>query len=487
MIAPVPPRWRLWKRYDTTVTTIFFMAVFASACLIPVQSDTWWHLRAGEEMWTRHAVLLADQFSFVARGAYWPNHEWLSEILFFGMYRAGGLPALTLLAAVLITIAIALSWRLMTGPATAKLLLMAIAMPSIVLVWTVRPHVFTLVLVMTVLHLAIRKIYWPLPILFALWANLHGGVALGLVVLGGVTIAEVWTEGRARLLTLVPLTAACSAATLLTPLGIDLWRTIPESIQKSMANGIAEWRAPILFGWRDLAFWVVALLLLVAAAGRRLAMRTREDAALLVVALALFPLALRYSRNITPFLLVAVPALSRALAGTRLTSGDARRAGRPAVNAVLIAMCAVACAGVIAIAWGRPIAHLQWQPVSPQIIEAVRACPRPLYNRFDDGGYLIWFAKDVPVFVDNRQDPYPLWFLQEHLHREQSGAFEDVFARYHIGCAFLPPSSPTAQRLLQSGWRRTAGDTDWIVLQMPAAPAARTAPAATSRSDEAQR
>ena len=43
--------------FDTTVTVIFFLVMFSSACLIPVQSDTWWHLRAGQEMWTRHVVM----------------------------------------------------------------------------------------------------------------------------------------------------------------------------------------------------------------------------------------------------------------------------------------------------------------------------------------------------------------------------------------------------------------------------------------------
>ena len=184
--------------FDTTVTVIFFLVMFSSACLIPVQSDTWWHLRAGQEMWTRHVVMLTDEFSYVARGAYWPNHEWLSEVIFFAVFRIGGMPGLTLLAAILITTATALSWRLMRGAATKKLLLMALAMTSIAPVWTVRPHVFSLVLTMTVLQLALRDIYWPLPILFALWANLHGGVALGFVVLGGVAISQLWIGQRSR-------------------------------------------------------------------------------------------------------------------------------------------------------------------------------------------------------------------------------------------------------------------------------------------------
>jgi hypothetical protein len=161
-----------------------------------------------------------------------------------------------------------------------------------------------------------------------------------------------------------------------------------------------------------------------------------------------------------------VPALSRTLFGERLAPREPARE-HYGMNIALMAVCAAASIAVISIAWSRPLARLKWRPISQPIIDGIRACPGPLYNRFDDGGYVIWFAQEVPVFVDNRQDPYALDFLQEHLQREQSGDFEPVFARYNITCAFLPPGSPTAQRAIQSGWRVTANDGEWLVLQAP--------------------
>jgi hypothetical protein len=415
-------------------------------------------------MWSRHFIALADEFSFTARGSYWPNHEWLSEILFFALYRLGGLPGVTLLAAACVTTAVGLSWRLTPGHPTLKLLVMTAAIPSVVFVWTVRPHVFTLLMLMTCVHLVLRVRYWPLPILFALWANLHGGVALGIVTLGAATCAEAWAGDRRRAMRLFVVSAVCFAATLATPLGMDLWKTIPESIQKSMANGIQEWHPPIL-GWRDLSFWLFAAAMLVATALRWRRITTREQAVLVAVALALLPLALRYSRNITPFILVAVPALG-SLVPTEVYLHQRRdRRQRYLVNKILLATCVVACTVGVLRAWVNPAPRLQWTPISQQIVDGIRACPGRLYNRFDDGGYVIWFAPEVPVFVDNRQDPYRLAFVQEHLRREQSGDFETVFGEYSLTCAFLPPQSPTAGRLLAAGWRTAAADSHWLVLQ----------------------
>lgn len=455
-----------WPTFRQTTTLTFFVVLFASACVMPLQSDFWWHLRAGQEMWSRHFVMVADEFSFTARGAYWPNHEWLSELVFFAVYRLGGLPAVTLLAAACVTGAVALSWRLMYGAPTFKLLLIAAAVPSIVFVWTVRPHVFTLLLLMSIVHLVIRMRYWPLPILFAVWANLHGGVALGLVALGAMTIAEAWKGDRRCALRLAALCAACFAATLATPIGFDLWRTIPESVQKSMANGIMEWRPPVLFGWRDVSFWVTATALVGAVVIRRRRIATREDAALVAVSLALLPLALRYGRNITPFVLLALPALTHLFVpddpGVVVRSD---RGERGLVNAVVLACCAGVCGVAVWRAWSIPASRLQWQPMSEAVIEGVRACPGHVYNRFDDGGYLIWFAKGVPVFVDNRQDPYPLAFLQDHLVTEQTGDYEPVFSRYSMRCAFLPSASPTTSRLRASNWSIVAHDSNWVVLE----------------------
>jgi hypothetical protein len=456
-----------WPTFRQTTTIAFFVVLFASACVMPLQSDFWWHLRAGQEMWARHFIMLADEFSFTAAGSYWPNHEWLSEVLFFAVYRAGGLPGVTALAALCVTGAVALSWRLMHGEPTTKLLVMAAAMPSVVLVWTVRPHVFTLLLFMTVVHLVFSTRYWPLPLVFAVWANLHGGVALGLLALGAMTLADVWVSGPRAALRLAAVTVACAAATLATPLGTELWRTIPESMHKSMANGIMEWRPPIVMGWRDLSFWVAASGLLSAVIMRRRRIVSREDAALIAVSLAVLPLALRYSRNISPFILVAVPALSRLIARREPRTGNVPRRERFVLNATFVAICAVTCAVAVMAVWSAKAPRLGWMPMSEQVAAAIRACPGRLYNRFDDGGYVVWFAPATRVFVDNRQDPYQLPFLQDHLHSEQSGNYERVFEQYSIECAFLPPQSPTAQRLMSRGWAVTARDSRWVMLRQP--------------------
>ena len=99
---------------------------------------------------------------------------------------------------------------------------------------------------------------------------------------------------------------------------------------------------------------------------------------------------------------------------------------------------AAAVAGVVA-AYALGDEGLNWRPIGDGALAATRACPGPLYNFYGDGGTLIWFAPEKPVFVDGRQDPYPVPFLLEMTEVEGGRqSYRPLFDRWHIRCAFLP-------------------------------------------------
>ena len=240
------------------------------------------------------------------------------------MYAVGGLPFLTFFAAAIISAAVFMSWRLMKGDATDRLILMCLALTSMVPVWTVRPHVFTLFLVMAVVHLSLRRQYRPIPLIFVVWANLHGGVAMGLVVLGGVLVGRLYVMGRDEAWRVGIVLAASTAATFLTPLGVSLWTTIPESIHKSSVNQIVEWSFASPLDGTYTAFWLLVVVFSATTLVSWRRIRSDEHAVLVAVAFALLPLALRSRRNIPPFMLIAVPALTHNLALSMANWGKRR-------------------------------------------------------------------------------------------------------------------------------------------------------------------
>ena len=170
-------------------------------------------------------------------------------------------------------------------------------------------------------------------------------------------------------------------------------------------------------------------------------------------------------RNVGPFLMMAIPALTMLLP-RRAEAEEAHRDARPALNFAIVSAAALVVAVTIATAYYHRVPRLRWQPVSAPALAALEACPGNLYNRYDEGGKLLWFAPDRKIFMDGRQDPFPPALVLEHIRIETEGAdFRPAFARHDIRCAYLPTVSPTAGALANAGWTTLHRDDTWVVLR----------------------
>ena len=52
--------------------------------------DYWWHLKTGQVILETHAIPHTDPFSYTKAGAPWITHEWLIEILMYGIFKYFG-------------------------------------------------------------------------------------------------------------------------------------------------------------------------------------------------------------------------------------------------------------------------------------------------------------------------------------------------------------------------------------------------------------
>ena len=463
--------------FSRLVTGLLFTAIVLTACLMPAQSDTFWHLRAGQDFWRTHRVPLVEAYSHTAAGRFWPNHEWLWQAAAYALYRVGGMPLLAGAAALIVTTAFALAYRLMVGSVLTRFALVVVAVPVSACVWALRPQIASLALLAALVTLLARERWRWVPLLFLLWANVHGAVALGGAVLVAVTALAGWRaragapEVPRRALTRAALTPGCAATTLLTPLGPRLWTFVFQSIPRSRQVMINEWMPAYPRGPVEIAFWVLALAFVVLLLRRWRALRTWTDVAVVASALVLLPLAVRAVRNIPPFLLLAIPAASRLLGDgfhlSRRAAPPAETPERPILNLALLGFLALFGAATIAFAWAVRLPMLGWDPLSPAAIATVRACPGPLYNRYGDGGFVIWFVPETPVFVDSRQDPYPASFVLETVLNDSHATPDALIARYGIRCVFLPHKSESVPVLERAGWRPRFADERWTVLSQP--------------------
>lgn len=454
---------------------LLLIAVVATAALMPAQADTYWHLRAGQELFRTLHVPMVETYSHTAHGLPWPNHEWLWQALSYGLVRAGGMPLLSVAGALFATLACVLAYRLMrTSPATAFCLSL-VGIPLASVVWALRPQIVSLALLAALVHLVQAGRWRWIPPLFLLWANVHGAVALGGLVMVTATALAALTD-RARLRPLVLTTLLSGALTAVTPMGPGLWRFIGESMARSRQNQIMEWMPSLPRGPIEISFWLGAVVLVVILARRWRGLESWSDRVVVAAALVMLPLAARAVRNIPPFFLLWAPAMSRLIgpsptlalpAFLRRPPPTVRRTSpdHPRLNAALVIGAAGLAVGAVAVCWATSIERLGWRPVPPAVSAAIRACPGQLYNRYNEGGYLIWFVPEVPVFIDSRQDPYPAALLTAHIEAERTGDAAALFARHHIGCAALPPTSKVTARLKgDPSWATLHADDTWVVL-----------------------
>lgn len=168
--------------------------------------DEWWHLKTGKIIVENdYRLPETDVFTYTAADYRWDNHEWLSEVLMYLLWRAadsgagGGWAAVILAKAALLAATWLLLWRFLAQRAGGGLwgivggLFLAVLAASVARrTFYPRPPVIsyfflTLYLYVLWLHRAGRiptAGLFVLPLVMPLWANLHGGF-----VLGGICVA----------------------------------------------------------------------------------------------------------------------------------------------------------------------------------------------------------------------------------------------------------------------------------------------------------
>ena len=463
---------------------LVFEMVFLMAARTPVDSDLWWHLATGEQTLRSGWPVLADTFSYTRAGALWTNHSWLGEVILALAYRAGGWMGVSTLGALLAAGRMLLVYRQMAGHPLWRAFLVVMASLVAAPVWSARPQVFSLFLLALLMDVVRRywsgdktRLYW-LPLIFALWSNLHGGYALGFIFLGcwmaGALLDRLLRPGeawRGRLLRLAVWTGLSLLAVLIHPNGLNMWRTpLPKGGVGALPQAIPEWASPDFHDPIQQPF-LILLGGLVAALG--LAGRPADGGGLISAAV-FAAMALVARRNFGPFALVSLPVLAAAgwqvLERLRAAPGllarlAPSRAGQGApspvrlqraLDATILAVLALSC-GVKVYAAAQPATVSGYVAETfPLDAAAWVKANHPegrLFNEYAWGGYLIWSLPEYPVFVDGRTDLFGDEIIGEWLGvmgaRE---GWQAALDRWKVRLVMIPPGTALERGLQNEHW-----------------------------------
>ena len=462
---------------ERTAVAVLFLLLFGVSLRVPVDTDTWWHLRVGQTILTQGFVT-TDTLSHTMAGQPWTNHSWGAQVVMTTFWQAG-LAGLAVYTALLATGGMAFVFLACRGNTYLRAFAVVLGAATAAVFWSARPQMFSFFFSAVAVWLLLGEVrqsgrrIWLYPVMMAVWGNLHAGFSIGFIllalVIAGEALGNVFAHGPRDGLNwrgvgrLIVVGLVSLAALLINPRGAELLLVPFQTLGiGALQNFIQEWASPNFHERQSWPF--LALLFGVLGAAGASKRRLSWTEFLLVSGTAY--LALAAARNIALFAVAATPVLTVHLDSLLAERGWVVRPLKTVtprmglVNAALIGVVALAVFGYGAglFADSAKVRETLAKALPVEAVEALNAANPPgnLFNSYNWGGYLSLFAPDHPVFVDGRTDLYGDKLLTEGYYRTAIGApgWQDTLARYGIGAVLVEPETGLAWALREApGWR----------------------------------
>lgn len=507
---------QLWKKVSIlhTISKCLTLTAVPVASLLYVlgggyysDTDYYWHIALGHRILQTGTFGGVDTLSWVAQeqGLEYINHSWLADILLAWL---AGLGSTEILGAVLyltgslaaLSVLVFALWG--GGLLAPRRLAHRLADWAVVLaVWyclrvtwgNPRPQQLALVLFALALRLLQSawhggKNGWALPVLAALWANVHGGslpVLPSLTALYGLLallppfrVGQLCHRRGAPARNWALLFMLEGLAGCLNPYGPGLYGQFLRVDTNSALLGVTEWQ-PV--SWASSPAFFVALALLILA---WLLARQPVPLAELLPLAATTALALLHVRGVpwfavclAVFLLRHIEALRHALAQL----ADTAQHKRPAPNllcrglraAFRAALPILTAGSLAACAWLAPraVENQFYRLFPPELVNALHQIqPQKLYTSYNCGGMAI--QAGFQSFVDSRAELFTPQILTDAQiisgasRRSSTWSIDEVIARYDFDAILLAKYDrelPASYFALRSDWVMVY-DGDWYTL-----------------------
>ncbi|KNZ69339.1 hypothetical protein Tfer_1976 [Thermincola ferriacetica] len=422
--------------------------------------DVWWHLKTGLDIIDTGQVPREDRYTFSNMGHEWIAHEWLAEVIYAFLYKAGGYHGLVVINIIVLglisTMAFHVCYRRTKGNLTWSVI--AVLFIAVILsnFWTFRPHMFGYLFFTAYLFILYQYEKGQdylifLPLLMLLWVNSHGSYIIGIILMGFHLVAHLvdfhlgryrgkkWPAGKRKKFLFVLGTVVL--ATLLNPNTYHIWLYPFTTVDaKMIVENIEEWMAP---NFHHIRFQVFALLLAGVIFSLLLSSKkiSVNDG---VYLLAFTALTMFGGRNMALFALACFP-IGVEHASEIWPFEGLKTVKFAALNWVLVAVLLVV--GILN--WpvfasiedyGDPLEY----PVGAVEFIIQHQLNGRIFNDYNWGGYILWkcFPENRP-FVDGRTDIFVDRVLPDYVKiiEARQGAYETLMD-YDPDYILVPPDVP---------------------------------------------
>jgi hypothetical protein len=467
------PGFRGWFRAGTSFLAVLTLVLVALQFIFIMHSpdlndpDIWWHMRNAQYLFQHHQFPRQDLYSFTVAGHPWINHEWLSEIPFYLVYRAFGLVGLKSLTFFTVDVVFLLLLYLCYRESrNFKASIAACCFSTFLATVSFGPrtilfgymYLLILLIILQRFRLQGKAPLWIIPPLFCLWANTHGSWSLGLIVfflIGASGLVEGswgriesqrWTAAQLRKLILTGV--ASLAALFVNPFG---WRLVyyPFDLAFKQRLNIAHVQEWVSVDFHDLRGKLVLILILGLLLAALVRNRRWNLGEVLVLLFALYS-GLTYIRFLVLLGIVVAPVVAKALDFFPPYRPELET---PRVNAVVI----LVIVGLMVYFWPREakVRSSIEETYPAGVLPYLKAHPPQgnVLNFYLWGGYLGWHNPEMKDFVDSRVDIFEYaGVLKDYLDLLGVDTLqrrpEPILDKYKIEYVLFPPSDSTNKNLV---------------------------------------
>lgn len=400
------------------LVVLFTVSVLFALRLIGViDTDLWWHMAVGRWIVDRRAIPHSEPFSGFGAGKPFEAYSWLFELIVFWIFKKLGLMGIMAFTSAMAASITAAVHHLVRRLNSMFLLGVGITFLSIFTMgrlYTPRPWLPSMLFFALELDILMRvrktgesrELYW-LPVIFAVWVNMHIQFVDGLVVLGIALIealaaarwTKIQTNFRARKMAFIFL--GCIAATLFNPYGLKIYKVAYDLVEQGA--GLAQLPELTAIPFRSLDDWCVLLIALSAA----IALARSSRHSFFEVALLAFSIVVSFRSQRDIWVL--------AIAGAGILASNLRERQTDQIlltasASPVIAVATAAFAALSFLLYGVNDSELETKLANSMPVRAVekiqqQAWSGPLYNDYGWGGYLIWTLQQ-PVSIYGRNTVY---------------------------------------------------------------------------------
>jgi hypothetical protein len=465
--------------FIVAVTCGYYVAI---APFLLGHTDLGWHLAAGDLIRSQGGVPAHDPWSFTAGDKPWFNLSWLWDVAASLLFQHGGFTALIITTILLGgLIAGGLAAICLAGGATpiaasiavivAGILYPTFAVPDIFL--AASPNIATLLFCVTFYGVCLqRRHLWLAPVAMMLWVNMHGGFVLGMFIVGVFLGVAVLRRNAATFKTYALVMLACAAATLINPLGWQVYAGVLGTLGHFVQRYITEWQPYLATMTAPQCIPPLAYITLFV--GLELTGRSSVPAEARILSWCFLFLGFLQLRYLSIFFLFSTLPVALHLSDprwrfTRNATGQALLGGVGAVVACVLPL----------LYWHVVPAHPGLPPIYPDAEVAYVEQHYPharLLNHWNYGGYIIFSTHGtLPVFVDGRAaTAYPDAVLRDYFALitwdVDAAAWERVLRTYDVDTVLWPKAhAQLAQFLVGTGkWTQVySGNVASVYVKTP--------------------